>query len=101
MMTTYEFQGFQYQDTEVSYIWVDLPPRGALRLHWHPFKEIFIIQEGIATFAIGSATLEAHTGQMVIVPADVPHKFMNSSDRQLKQIDTNVARHFITQWLED
>jgi len=23
---TYEFQGFQYLDTEISLIWVDMPP---------------------------------------------------------------------------
>jgi len=98
---TYEFQGFQYQDTEVSFIWVDMPPGGAIRLHKHPYKEIFIIQEGVATFTVDSTTLEAHGGQIVIVPAGVPHKFMNSSDRQLKQIDIHVTSQFITYWLED
>ena len=43
---TYEFVGSQYQDTEVSFIWVDMPPGGTIRLHKHPYKEIFIIQEG-------------------------------------------------------
>jgi len=98
---TYEFEGTQYQDTEVSFIWVDMPPGGTIRLHKHPYKEIFIIQEGVATFTVGSATLEAHAGQIVIVPADVPHKFMNSSDKQLRQIDIHVNKQFITYWLED
>ena len=65
------------------------------------YKEIFIIQEGVATFTVGCATLEAHAGQIIIVPADVPHKFMNLSDRQLKQIDIHVNKEFITEWLED
>ncbi len=97
----YEFEGFQFQDTEVSFIWVDMPPGGNVRLHKHPYKEIFIIQEGISTFTIGSTTLEAHAGQIIIVPADTPHKFMNSSDRQLRQIDIHINREFITHWLED
>lgn len=98
---TYEFEGFQFQDTEVSFIWVDMPPGGAVRLHKHPYKEIFIIQEGVATFTVDSTTLEAHAGQIIIVPADAPHKFMNASNRQLKQIDIHVNRQFITYWLED
>ena len=98
---TYEFVGSQHQDTEVSFIWVDMPPGGAVKLHKHPYKEIFIIHEGVATFTVDSATLEAHAGQIIIVPADVPHKFMNLSDRQLKQIDIHVNRQFITEWLED
>lgn len=98
---TYEFQGFQHQDTEVSFIWVDMPPGGMVRLHKHPYKEIFIIQQGVAIFSIGSTTLEAHTGQIIIVPADTPHKFMNASHSRLRQIDIHVSRQFITHWLED
>ena len=97
----YEFEGFRYQDTEVSFIWVDMPPGGNIRLHKHPYKEIFILQEGAATFTVGSDTLEAYAGQIIIVPAEVPHKFMNVSDRQLKQIDIHVNKEFKTIWLED
>ncbi len=98
---TYEFEAVQYEDTKVSFIWVDMPPGGAVRLHKHPYKEIFVIQEGAATFTVGSSTLEALAGQVIIVPANVPHKFMNSSDRQLRQIDIHVTKQFITHWLED
>jgi mannose-6-phosphate isomerase-like protein (cupin superfamily) len=50
---------------------------------------------------IGSTALEAHAGQIIIVPAQVPHKFVNLSDRQLRQIDIHVNKEFITHWLED
>ncbi len=98
---TYEFQGVLHQDTDVSFIWVDMPPGGTIRLHKHPYAEIFIIQEGIATFTVDSATLEARAGQIIVVPAEAPHKFMNLSDKQLKQIDIHVNKQFITDWLED
>ena len=98
---TYEFIGSQHQDTEVSFIWVDMPPGGKVRLHKHPYKEIFIIQEGVSTFTVGSTELEAVAGQIIIVPADVPHKFINNGDEQLKQIDIHVNKEFITDWLED
>jgi len=98
---TYEFEGAQYQDTEVSFIWVDIPPGGTVRLHKHPYREIFIIQEGTATFTVGSTTLEAHAGQIVIASANVPHKFMNTGNQQLRQIDIHITKQFITHWLED
>lgn len=98
---TFEFAGAHYQDTEVSFIWVDMPPGGFVRLHKHPYKEIFIVQEGAAAFTVGSKTLEAHAGQIIVAPAEVPHKFRNSGDRRLKQIDIHVSRQFITDWLED
>ena len=65
---TYEFEGVHHQDTELSFIWVDMPPGGTIRLHKHPYREIFIIQEGQSTFTVGSATPEAHAGQVIIVP---------------------------------
>ena len=98
---THEFEGIKYQDTEVSFIWVDMPPGGAIRLHKHPYKEIFIIQEGVSTFTVGPETLEARAGQVIIVPAETPHKFMNSSDKRLKQVDIHVNKEFITHWLEE
>ena len=98
---THEFEGVNYQDTEVSFIWVDMPLGGYVRLHKHPYKEIFIIQEGTATFTVGSETLEAHAGQVIIVPAETPHKFMNRSDQRLKQVDIHVNKEFITNWLEE
>jgi mannose-6-phosphate isomerase-like protein (cupin superfamily) len=98
---TYEFEGIHHQDTNVSFIWVDMPPGGTIRLHKHPYEEVFIIQEGISTFTIGPVTREARPGQIIIVPAEMPHKFMNLSDRPLKQIDIHVNKQFITDWLEE
>ena len=97
----YEFQGYQYLDSEISFIWVDMPPGGEIRLHKHPYQEIFIVQEGVSTFTVGTSTLEAHAGQVIIVPAEVPHKFMNTGEQQLKQIDIHVNKQFITDWLEE
>jgi quercetin dioxygenase-like cupin family protein len=99
--STFEFEGFLYNDTAVSFIWVDMPPGDSIRLHQHPYKEIFIMQEGVSTFTVGAETLEGRAGQVVIVPANTPHKFMNSGDTQLKQIDIHLSSHYITHWLED
>jgi len=98
---TYDFVGSRYQDTQVSFIWVDMQPGGRIRLHKHPYQEIFIIQEGAATFTVDSETLQACAGQIVIVPAGVPHKFMNKGGQQLRQIDIHVNAEIITTWLED
>ena len=98
---TSEFQGYQYGDTHVSFILVDLLPGEGPRLHKHPYEEVFIIQEGLVTFTIGETTLEAQAGQIAIAPAGVPHKFVNSGDGPLKQIDIHCSPKFVTEWLED
>lgn len=98
---TSEFEGYLYSNTEVSFIWVDMPPGGSVRLHQHPYKEIFIVQEGVSTFVVGSAIVEACAGQIVIVPANVPHKFTNATEAALRQVDIHESKRFITEWLEE
>jgi mannose-6-phosphate isomerase-like protein (cupin superfamily) len=98
---TYEFEGYQHGDTNLSFIWVDMPPGDGVLLHKHSYQEIFVIQEGLATFTIGSSTLEAQAGQIVIVPPDMPHKFVNTGKKRLRQIDIHQNPQIITEWLED
>jgi mannose-6-phosphate isomerase-like protein (cupin superfamily) len=98
---TYEFQGYQHGETAISFIWVDMPPGEGVRLHEHPYQEVFLIQEGRATFTIGSTCVEAQAGQIIILPGGTPHKFINSGERQLRQIDIHLNKQFITEWLED
>jgi mannose-6-phosphate isomerase-like protein (cupin superfamily) len=101
--SNYEFEGYLHGDTNtnVSFIWVDLPPGGGPRLHKHPYEEIIVIQEGQGTFTIGPMTLEARAGQVVIIPLDSPHKFFNSGEGPLRQIDIHLSKQISTQWLED
>jgi mannose-6-phosphate isomerase-like protein (cupin superfamily) len=98
---TSEFQGYLHGDIEVSFILVDMQPGEGVRLHKHPYQEIFIIQEGVATFTVGTATLEARAGQIIIAPADTPHKFVNSGEGKLRQVDIHLSERFITEWLEE
>lgn len=97
----YEFQGYLHGETSFSLIWVDMPPGDSVRLHKHPYEEVFVIQEGHVTFTVGSEMLAARAGQIVIVPAETPHKFVNSGDGPLRQIDIHQSPRYITDWLED
>ena len=98
---TYEFEGYLHGGAGVCVILVDMAPGEGPKLHKHPYEEVFIIQEGRATYTIGSTTLEATAGQIAIVPAGVPHKFINSGSGRLRQVDIHHSPRFITQWLED
>jgi mannose-6-phosphate isomerase-like protein (cupin superfamily) len=99
--SNYEFEGYLYGDTNVSFIWLDLPPGEGPRLHRHPYAEVFIVQEGQATYTVGANVLEVAAGQVVIAPPNVPHKFTNSGTGRLRQVDIHLSKHFITEWLED
>ncbi|HEY8283979.1 MAG TPA: cupin domain-containing protein [Chloroflexota bacterium] len=96
-----EFQGFAHGDIGASFIIVDAPPGGGPRLHRHPYAEIFLILEGTVTFTAGADVIEAGGGQMVVVPAGMPHKFVNSGTGRLRQVDIHPSNRFVTEWLED
>lgn len=96
-----EFEGHLFGDMNFSFILVNIPPGSGPRLHSHPYEEVFIVQEGTATFTVGSTTIEAQAGQIIIAPADIPHKFINSGEGVLRQVDIHASKQFITTWLED
>jgi mannose-6-phosphate isomerase-like protein (cupin superfamily) len=98
---SFEFEGYLFGDAGVSIILVDVPPGGGPRLHSHPYEEVFIVQEGRATYTVGSEVVEVAAGQIVVAPAGVAHKFVNSGDGPLRQVDIHASGKFITEWLED
>ena len=95
-----ELQG-HHLGVGVSIIVVDAPPGGGPRLHRHPYDEVFLIQEGTATFTAGDDVIEVSRGQVVAVPAGVAHKFVNSGTGRLRQVDIHASGRFVTEWLED
>src|SRR5918998_558555 len=56
-------------------------------LHRHPYEETFIVQDGKARFTVGEETIEATAGEIVVVPAGTPHKFVNTGQTRLRQIN--------------
>ncbi len=70
------------------------------RLHRHPYPETFIIRNGRARFTVGDETMDASAGQIIVCPANVPHKFENLGPGLLEQIDIHDAGKFETVWLE-
>jgi mannose-6-phosphate isomerase-like protein (cupin superfamily) len=92
------FQGYRYDDTKISFIIVEAQPGQGPKLHSHPYEEIFIVQEGQATFTVGGDTIEVRAGQIVIAPAEVPHKFVNSGTGILRQVDIHASPRFLTNW---
>ena len=69
-------------------------------MHQHPYAEVFLVQEGNATFTVGGDTIDVTGGQIVVAPADIPHKFVNSGTGPLRQIDIHANDRFVTEWLE-
>ena len=69
------------------------------RLHRHPYAETFIIRRGSATFTIGSDQLVGRAGQVLVVPAQTPHRFSTGPDGY-EAVHIHASPRFITDWLE-
>lgn len=98
---TFELEGYRYGGANVCIILIEMPPGDGPRLHSHPYEEVFIVQEGQATYTVGAETLEIKAGQIVVVSAGMPHKFVNSGSGPLRQVDIHVNERFITDWLDN
>jgi quercetin dioxygenase-like cupin family protein len=84
----------------ISFLLVDAPPGRGPGLHTHAYEEIVIVQEGTATFTAGEEQREVAAGDVVVIPPNTPHRFVNSGDGPLRQIDIHVNSRFVTEWLD-
>lgn len=71
-----------------------------VRLHKHPYAETFVVRKGKVSLLIGDEMVEAHEGQIIVVPANVPHGFKNLGPGPLEMIDIHENGTFITEWLD-
>jgi len=69
------------------------------KLHRHPYEETFIVEQGDVLFTVGESTIEASAGDIVVVPAGAPHKFVSRSAKH-RQISIHPAARMQTEWLE-
>jgi quercetin dioxygenase-like cupin family protein len=99
--TAHRFEGHLYGGANVSFFLIDSPQGGGPGLHTHPYEEVFVVQDGEVTFTVGDATIEAKSGQILVVPAGVPHKYVNSGAGRARHIDIHTSRRMITEWLEE
>ncbi len=95
----HELVGAEHGGVGVCILFVDAAPGQGPALHKHPYEEVFIVQEGRGTFVLGDEEIDVGAGEIVVAPADVPHRFVNTGDGPLRQIDVHVSPSFSTEWL--
>jgi mannose-6-phosphate isomerase-like protein (cupin superfamily) len=86
------FEGHrQAEAVDLSCFVVDAPTGRGPVLHKHPYAEVFVVQEGEATFTAGGEELRVTGGHIVVVPAETPHRFENTGDGQLRVVSIHPS----------
>lgn len=93
-----ELVGADFGGVPACVIFVDAEPGRGPSLHKHPYAELFFLLEGEGTFSDGES--ERGPGEVVIVPPETPHSFVNNGTERLRQIDVHLSATFQTDWLE-
>ena len=60
-------------------------------LHLHPYPEVFVVQDGTATFTAGDDELTVTAGHIVVVPAETPHMFKGAGDDELRVVSVHPS----------
>jgi quercetin dioxygenase-like cupin family protein len=93
-----EFEGADHGGVGVSLILVDAAPGDGPSLHRHDYAEVFVVQEGRVTVFAGGDEREAGPGDIVVIPAGEPHRFVNSGEGRLLQLDIHLNDRYATEW---
>ena len=91
---SYEFVG-ETQGVPFSAYIVKAEPGQGPPLHKHPYVEVAFTLEGVATITVDDEQCEVKPGGIVVIPANTPHRFVNSGDTVLRQIDVHASPHFV------
>jgi mannose-6-phosphate isomerase-like protein (cupin superfamily) len=91
---SYEFHGEKHEAPICAYI-VNANAGEGPPLHTHPYTEVIFMVDGRATVTLGTEQREARAGDVVVVPANTAHRFVNSGTELLRQIDIHASPRFI------
>jgi mannose-6-phosphate isomerase-like protein (cupin superfamily) len=84
----------------VSLILDHSEPGQGPRLHRHPYDETWVVIEGTVKFQAGNQASAAGPGDVVIVPANTPHKFTNEGIGPTRLVCIHANPTVIGEWLE-
>ena len=97
---TVRFEGEAY-GSGASFFHVFNEPGMGASLHVHPYPETWFVRTGQVRFTVGGQAVAATAGQIVVAPANVPHKFVNVGADQLEMICIHPSPRIIQEDLTE
>jgi len=95
-----EFVGAKHGGIGISFFLVIGEPGRGPRLHKHNYDEIVYVISGRAKWIIGDKVRDAVAGDVLVVRAGEPHKFVCADEDPVRQIDIHLNPTFENLWLE-
>jgi quercetin dioxygenase-like cupin family protein len=96
---SFKFEGADH-GAVVSFFITNFARGQGPKLHRHPYEETFIVQAGEGTFTVGEETVVARAGQILVVPASTPHRFVGSGDDVLSVVSIHPVKRMVQENLE-
>jgi quercetin dioxygenase-like cupin family protein len=73
------FEG--HERAGLSFFVTEFPPGEGPGPHFHPYEEVFLVEEGEATFTVADEEVVVPAGSVVVVPPETVHGFATSGER--------------------
>lgn len=94
------FEGAAFGLTQLTLVvGVSVPGQG-VPFHSHDCEELIIVHTGRGTYTVGDVTAEAGGGEVVIIPAGVPHRWVNHTEEPLVHTAVFPTDRFALEELE-
>ncbi len=91
----------QEVQTGVSFLFNEVQEAGlGPPLHMHPYDEVYIVRQGLAHVIVGEDELEVSEGEVLIIPANTPHKVLTAGTGTTEIISVHVSDKFQAEMLE-
>jgi mannose-6-phosphate isomerase-like protein (cupin superfamily) len=94
------FHGGEHGLGTISLMLGDVQPGDGAPLHRHTYEELFVVHEGRGAYTIGETTVEAGSGDIVLIPAGVPHKLRNIGETPLRHTAVHQTDRVVIEWLD-
>ena len=94
-------EGRDYGLAHLTLVLGETPAGQGTRLHRHDVEEVIVVHAGRATFTVGETTVEVEPGDVVVIPAGVPHRWVNHTEDTLHHTDVFAAGSFAVEVLGD
>jgi quercetin dioxygenase-like cupin family protein len=95
------FEGRAFGLAHLTVVVGESHPGQGVPFHRHDCDELLIIHAGRGTYTVGDTTVEAGAGEIIVIPAGAPHRWVNHTDEPLVHTAVFPTNAFALEELPD